>query len=515
MSTDVKAGVELMRHQTQAVEFYRERGGRGALFWQPGTGKTIAELATFADDPMPTVVVCPLAVMRSAWTVDAAHFPTLDVWVLHSTGNVMPNRMDIDAPDGLVRDDTVIVTNYETFRRAEVRRWLMQAGVRRLVVDESSKIKNQDSLISRSCIAFSSRMQQVHLLSGTPAPNGPHEYWAQLRCLDDRPGGLADAPWSNATPNFWRWASHWMRPMRRKVWTTVGGQAISRDVVHGWKFKDKTKGEFGAMLGRRCWSLAADDCIDLPPVTSQSIRVELTKEERAAYDEAKDHLVLSVGAHTSPIHQRALLSKVRQLTCGFAYVVGKADRPKVVEWAARRPAKLAALADLVDTLGKEPVVVWAEHTAEVDAAADVLRKAGRSVGVLDGRTKDAANVISEFSRGYCMEDVTGDGDPCESLEPVSGIDALVCHPKSVGHGVNLQRARVAIFLSLGFSHEEHEQARRRILRKGQERPVLFYYVMAEDTVDRAMRGVLARKERESCAVMRVIGEVVGKQEAKA
>lgn len=472
--TTASAAIKLMTHQ---AEFLRWRRSRCALWWEPGTGKTAAVLAAMVEDPLPTVVVCPLSVTRSAWAQDALMFPDLDVRVLHGTQRQRAEALDALASPGRLG---AVVTNYETFRTQAVRRELLARGVRRLVIDESSKLKNPGTIISRACIDCADRMDQVILMSGTPAPGGPDEYWAQLRCLDGRTGGAADAPWNRSgQPDFWRWSRHWLRPDIRPVF--AGGR--SREVIAGWSVRPDRADGFHALISAAGQRLTLDECVDVPQEVDVTVHVDLSPQERRAYDSVEDRLILELdNAPVSKVHARAQLTKLRQLSCGFAYGPGGQDR-----WVDGGSSKLRALADLSDSLTGEQLVVWAEHTAELEAAQRIMEDGGRRVGRLDGTSGGHHEVIARFQAG--------------------DLDAVACHPKSVGHGVTLHRARYSAFLSLGFSPEEHQQARGRVRRKGQLRKVVHYYLMADGTVDWVTLKVLRRKCNESDGVLEVVRDV--------
>ena len=148
-------------------------------------------------------------------------------------------------------------------------------------------------------------------------------------------------------------------------------------------------------------------------------------------------------------------------------------------------AKLAALEEVLEDIGPtEPVVIWAEYRHEIDRIA----KATGGV-VIDGRTKDAAPIVAAFQRGE--------------------IPRLICHPQACGHGITLTRACYAVFYSLSFSAELFEQAKGRLDRAGQTRPVTNILLLACDTVDRAIYGALRSKQSVSDAVYAMIrGEPV-------
>jgi SNF2 family DNA or RNA helicase len=63
--------------------------------------------------------------------------------------------------------------------------------------------------------------------------------------------------------------------------------------------------------------------------------------------------------------------------------------------------------------------------------------------------------------------------------------------ESGGVGVDLTRARYALYYSLGFSLGSYEQSLARIHRPGQTRPVEYIHLLAEGTIDEKIMTALA------------------------
>jgi len=64
------------------------------------------------------------------------------------------------------------------------------------------------------------------------------------------------------------------------------------------------------------------------------------------------------------------------------------------------------------------------------------------------------------------------------------VRLLAVHPKSAGHGLNLQHGGChLVFLSLPWSLELYEQTVGRLHRSGQQRPVWCYVMLTDKTVD--------------------------------
>ena len=67
------------------------------------------------------------------------------------------------------------------------------------------------------------------------------------------------------------------------------------------------------------------------------------------------------------------------------------------------------------------------------------------------------------------------------------VELLALHPKSAGHGLNLQHGGCRmVFLSLPWSLELYEQVIGRLHRSGQKHAVWVYVLLTEDTVDERM-----------------------------
>jgi SNF2 family DNA or RNA helicase len=64
-----------------------------------------------------------------------------------------------------------------------------------------------------------------------------------------------------------------------------------------------------------------------------------------------------------------------------------------------------------------------------------------------------------------------------------------------GEGVDFTRARYSIFFSVGYSLGKYEQAKARVHRPGQTRPVQHIHLVARNTVDvKIMRALERRAE---------------------
>lgn len=458
--------MKLFSHQSVCVALAREKP-RWIFILDCGTGKTLMSLAVCDERRMKTLVLAPKAIVESAWCGDARHFPDL---------RVVPMLADTKHKASLILtgDWDVLVTNYDQFKAHAAD--FAAAGVRRLVVDEASKIKTPEAAISKKVIAFADRMAEVYLLSANPAPNGSHELWAAMRAV----GATA------RTPISWLYRTHYPVKERTRV---RGGQF--KDVVKGWKQTEQQRLELQAALRGCATVLHKADCLDLPPQLDRIVRVRLTPPEAVAYRAAQDELrIIIEDESVASVKAGAALTKLRQIVGGAVLVGG--------ECREIGTSKLDALAEVLDEIGPQPVVIWTQFIHERERIERLLVERKETYGIIDGSTSSAAGLTAAMFQ---------DGR----------LQRLLAHPQAAGHGITLHAASHAVYFSLDFSHDGHKQSRDRIHRAGmKDTPATYSYLLAElpgdgddrRTVDDAMWRTLQNKARAADGMALALREAV-------
>lgn len=447
----------LLSHQRRGVDALNKRK-KYALFWEPGTCKTLTTLTHIAEEKAAgwkgkTLVLCPASIMNTAWLADSKHCPTLKAVVCWASTPAARRRL-IATPDA-----DVLILNYESAKKHFDD--FIAAGVTRLVIDECQKLKVFNTQISVACHEFSDKMEGVVLLSGTPDSNGTHEFWSQIRCIAPRLFGT----------NFYRHAHTFFAPVKRPV------QGVSRIV--GWKPIEAKREEFLAKLQSVSWSLRKVDCLDLPPQTDVIREVDLSPAEKAAYVSMFNELRLEVAGQesiTAPIQAR--LMKLRQITGGIVY--GPTGAVNIGS------SKLDECVEVLEEIGDRQSVIWCEFTSEIERLVVELRRKGRRVGRLDGKVPLDYRVkyIQDFQAGK--------------------LDNVVCHPAAAGHGVTLTGAAYAIYFSHSFSFEQYQQSRDRIHRVGQKSNTTYFHLIAPRSVDAAIWRALQGKRSVHDSVMELL-----------
>jgi SNF2 family DNA or RNA helicase len=129
-------------------------------------------------------------------------------------------------------------------------------------------------------------------------------------------------------------------------------------------------------------------------------------------------------------------------------------------------AKLDALHDIVEEASGEPMIVAYSHRSDIDRIKAEFPKA-----VLLGNNPQT---IDDWNAGR--------------------IPMMIAHPKSGGHGLNLQfGGSILVWFGLTWSLELYQQLNKRLHRKGQTRTTVVHHILAAGTIDEQVMDALTAK----------------------
>jgi SNF2 family DNA or RNA helicase len=386
-------------------------------------------------------------VAHTAWSEDTANwYPEYRVAVVAGVTAAKRKQAILN------RDIDIVVINPENLSKhiADIR----QGGFARVGFDESSKLKNPQSKVSEAAVRIAQCVPEFYCFSGTPAPNGDQEYFTQMRCIDTSVFG-----------------EHWYRFINEYFFTqkiTVSG----REVIKGYTPKNQKRDQFLSNLRRRSWALRKSDCLDLPDKTDSFRIVDLSKEEMHAYKMAKQMLAIEMQGNVRQFDAGAKAMKLRQLANGWAYTDDRVT--------TTGKSKVNALLELLEELGSEQSIIWADFKHDIRRIQDTLGE-DRCARLHGETSKDAAEIVRGFRRG--------------------DVQYIVCHALSAGHGITMTNACHAIYFSVPWSAELYEQSRARIDRSGQTRKMTFHHLISRDTIDHQVLKLVQGKVDASSALM--------------
>jgi SNF2 family DNA or RNA helicase len=201
----------------------------------------------------------------------------------------------------------------------------------------------------------------------------------------------------------------------------------------------------------------------LPPCHVVEIRTALG--DRKPYEKMKKDYVARFGDERVIAQNAAsVTTKLQQMASGFVY---DREGPTPVHWFSTH--KFDRLEELLGENQRANTIVAYSYQEEL---AELKRRFPHA------QTIDDPGVIDRWNRGE--------------------VELLLVHPKSAGHGLNLQHGGChMVFLSLPWSLELYEQTVGRLHRGGQTRDVWVYVILAEKTIDERIWAALHDKRAVS------------------
>jgi len=203
----------------------------------------------------------------------------------------------------------------------------------------------------------------------------------------------------------------------------------------------------------------------LPPLHTVELRCDM--DDRLPYEKMKKDFVVQFGStQIAAVNAAVVTSKLQQMASGFIY-----DAQTIPTWFSKH--KFDRLDELLEENQHANTIIAYAFKEEL---AELKRRYPKAV------TLDDTDAIKRWNEGK--------------------IELLLVHPKSAGHGLNLQHGGSKIvFLSLPWSLELYEQTIGRLHRSGQKHDVWCYVMLTNKTVDERIWAALHDKRAISDIAM--------------
>lgn len=440
--------LSLRPYQEQAADFLYEHD-RAMVLAPVGAGKTALTLTAMRDAlrlglVKRWLVVAPLRVAQHVWPVEATKW-TPDLTLSVAVGS--PSwRLK-----ALASNARVVVTNYDNLQ------WLAKQKMDfdGVVFDELTRLKNPSGVRFKAILKALEPVKIRWGLTGSFTSNGLEDVFGQCKIIDQSLLGRSKGAF----------LQQYFICLNREYgeWTPATGalqQVMARIkpatyVLEPGEYKDK-----------------------LPPLHTVMLRCELL--DREPYEKMKrDFMVEFPDAQAIAANAAAVTAKLQQMASGFVYDTtrtasdrpGKFDVTQKTVWFSDH--KLELLEDLLDENQHANTIIVYNYQAELEALKRWYPKAA---------TIDQPGAIDAWNRGE--------------------IELLLIHPKSAGHGLNLQHGGSRmVFLSLPWSLEEYEQTIGRLHRSGQRHDVWVYVLQTDKTIDEKIWAALHDKRAMSDVAM--------------
>jgi hypothetical protein len=449
------ADLELMPHQGQVVAAAAAGHRTFLLADEPGLGKTAeALLAAEAANAYPLLVVVP-SVVKTNWAREAAR------WTPHRPATVVQG--DGEAVDGFA---DIVILNYEVLDRHMG--WLGDFDFRGMVVDEAHFIKNKTSQRSQRVLALSDRIRSraarplLMALTGTPLINDIDDFraiWQFLGWIDDTKPlhELTDALEDTG-----------LTPADRGFYTSARQCVIDLGIVR------RRKVDVAADIPAR---RIADLPVELDGRVGRSIRAAeknlagrmVAQYENALANRSSDAAVEGIDHNLVRKVARSELKDTTTKQSGenvFTMMrrIGQAKAELAADYATQ----------LARSAGK--VVFFAKHIDVMDAAEEIFAKQGVRFSSIRG---DQTPTVRQANVDAFVDD--------------PDVAVAVCSLTAAGVGLNLQVASNIVLAELSWTDAEQTQAIDRSHRIGQSEPVTAWRIIAAQTIDARIAGLIDGK----------------------
>ena len=327
-------------------------------------------------------------------------------------------------------------------------------------IDESTTIKNPGAKRTKNILKLSKEGKYRRILTGSPVTKSPLDLYTQCHFLDSY---LLDH------------SSYYTFRTRYAIMRTANFSGRSVQLVVGYHNLEELTEKLKAFSYR----VLKDDCLDLPPKTFMKRTIQLTAEQNKVYQQMKQMALAEMnGKMITTATALTQLMRLHQITCGHF----KADDDSIQEIKNNRITELMDVLEEVE--GK--AVIWAHYR------------------------HDIATIVREIEKKYPMSVVTYYGDTStenrqkaitKMQDPESKVRFLVGTPQTGGYGITLTGASTMIYYSNGYDLEKRQQSEARIDRIGQEKPMTYIDILAEDTVDERIVKALRKKVNIATQIM--------------
>ena len=436
-------------YQTRAIDFILEHEFCG-LFLDMGLGKTVATLTALDKllyerlESEKVLVIAPKSVALNTWSNEANkwdHLKSLRMSIV--MGSAAKRRKALERPAD------IYVTNRDNVV------WLRNEGewaFDTVVLDESSSFKNFQSRRWKALWSVRPQIRRMILLTGTPAPNGLMDLWAQVKLLDRgvRLGRFIT-----------QFREAYFRPGAR-----------SGAVVYDWLPKPGAQELITDKISDICMSMRAEDYLDMPELIDAGMVLELPEIDKYRQFERDCVLGLEGGDDILALTAVSLTNKLLQFASGAVY-------DDEHSWHEVSSAKLEALTELLEQTS-EPVLLFYNYRHELERIQRSFPDAVPFRGEPD--------ILQRWNAGE--------------------IRLLLCHPASVAYGLNMQQGgHIIVWYSPTWNLELYEQANARLHRQGQSKPVMLYHLICRGTMDEVVMSALSRKDNVQDALMRHLASI--------
>lgn len=444
-----------------------------ALFLEPGLGKTIITMTAVNDlkynrfQVRKCLVIAPKKVAEDTWTREQEKWDHLRLLkVVRVLGSSTKRIKALNSPGD------IFVINRENVQ------WLVDYyrndwPFDMVVIDELSNFKSHQAKRFKALKSVRDHISRIVGLTGTPAPNGLMDLWAQIYLLDKG---------QRLGRTITEYRNNYFMPGSRNA-----------QVVFSYEPLPGADERIQDQIRDICVSLSAADYLKLPSCITNTRYVQLDARAQKAYDTMERERILECPEGDLDAGSAAVLgNKLLQLANGAVYVNPDQESQTRKErvYAELHACKLEAFGELVESLQGQHMLVFYNFQHDKERILRYLSKSGLCIGELK-----SSEDIADWNAGK--------------------MDMLLAHPASAAYGLNLQDGgNHVIWFGLNWSLELYDQANARLYRQGQGKTVFIHHLAVAGSVDEDVLASLTEKGDHQRALMTALKTRVEKYRQK-
>lgn len=336
----------------------------------------------------------------------------------------------------------VVITNFETIL-AEKDRFQLYLKARNvaIIIDESAKIKNPDSLITTALFELAPKFRIRTIMTGTPVANRPYDIWSQIFFLDFG---------ESLGKDFYSFKKE------TDLSNDLNDNEDKRDI-----FERAVSEIFHKINKFTVRETKNSGIIQLPAKQYINIEAMFENQQKDIYYKVKDEMTLLVKKGDDTLLDDSSTSLKRLLR-----LVQVASNPRLVDdmyfGYSGKEIELDKL--ITEIISKnEKCIVWSCFIENIDYFTKKYKEYG-TVKIHGGMKIEDRNIsVTKFKSDE--------------------YKILFATPQAAKEGLTLTMANHVIFYDRGFSLDDYLQAQDRIHRISQTKTCYIYNIIIHDSID--------------------------------
>lgn len=457
-------------HQKKALKMSRIHDNLGLLY-EMGAGKTksaidISFYRFQKGEISSALILCPLSIKQVWFKELKEHAPErYDIIDLHCNNKKKRRKTNLRKMKDYNKEDGIMtfgITTYDSAWRMTDK--IIDCNFDSAIADESTEIKNHKAKRSKGAhkIAKADGLGYRLILTGTAITNSALDAWSQFEFLD--PSIFPDSYYQ----------------FEQKYAIKGGWQ---NKVVVSYRNLDELKQKIHSISLR----VTKDECLDLPDKVFTERYVQLSKDEKDAYDQLKKEAILHLNEQDNVTVNNILaeLAKLQQLANGFIHYEDIDFIEKETERETKRFGK-SKLNELERTIRQadDKVVVWAQYRKDIEYIEEMLEDNFdfNFVSLHGGTSQKSGKLEKKFHND-------------------DNTKVFISQIQTGAKGIDLTPANTAIYYSNTFSLDNYLQSQDRLHREGQENKVTYIRLISENTVDERIVKSLQENKKIAMEIM--------------